>query len=304
MAKLSVVISAFNEEKKIGECLESVKDLADEIIVVNNSSSDKTEEIAKKYTDKIFLRPNLLMLNTNKNFGFLKAADDWILSLDADERVTLELKDEILSIIKNQESGIMGYQIPRKNIIFGKWIKHSLWWPDYQLRLFRNGAGKFPEKHVHEKLEVSGETENLKEPMLHYNYATVSEFIYKMDKIYTENEAEIFLSGGKKLTWIDAIRFPINDFLKTFFAQKGYKDGLHGLVLSILQAFYAEVVFAKVWERQKFWEVDERDFLTNVEQEFKKIVKEFKYWLWESKIGETKNSIERLIFKTKRKIGL
>lgn len=303
MAKLSVVISAFNEEKKIGECLESVRQLADEVVVVNNSSIDKTEEIAKKYTDKIFLRPNLLMLNTNKNFGFLKATGEWILSLDADERVTPELAEEIKEKLENS-GGINGYHIPRKNIIFSKWIKHSLWWPDYQLRLFRNGIGKFPEKHVHEKIEVTGETEKLKESMLHYNYATVSEFIYKMDKIYTENEAEIFLSSGKKLTWLDALRFPINDFLKTFFAQKGYKDGLHGLVLSILQAFYAEIVFAKIWERQKFWEVEGEDFLTNIDQEVKKIRKEFKYWLWESKIGETKNSIERAIYKVKRKIGL
>ena len=301
MNSLSVVISAFNEEERIKDCLESVKNLASEIIFVDNSSYDRTLGIAKKYTDKIFIRKNNLMLNVNKNYGFSKATRDWVLSLDADERVTPELAKEIESRIKNQESGINGYWIPRKNIIFGKWIQHSIWWPDYQLRLFRRGKGRFPEKHVHEYLRVEGRTEKLENPLEHLNYSTISQFIYKMDKIYTESEVEKIIASGKNLTWIDAIRFPVNDFLKTFFAEKGYKDGLHGLVLSMLQALYQEIVFAKVWERQGFKEENSAYFLKDIYKECKKIIQEFHYWTITSFLETSYHPLKRLFYKALRK---
>src|SRR3989344_5797566 len=136
MSKLSVAISAFNEERKIEDCLKSVS-FADEIIFVDNSSTDQTLKIAKKYTLKVFTRENNLMLNVNKNFGFSKASEEWILSLDADERITDELKKEIKSIIKNNKKDVNGFWIPRKNKIFGKWMEHTGWYPDYQLRLLK-----------------------------------------------------------------------------------------------------------------------------------------------------------------------
>jgi len=301
MNSLSVVISAFNEEAKIKDCLESVKGLATEIVFVDNLSLDKTREIARKYTNKILTRKNNLMLNVNKNYGFSKATGDWILSLDADERVTPELALEIKSEIRNPKSETNGYWIPRKNIIFGKWIQHSIWWPDYQLRLFKKGKGRFPEKHVHEYINVVGKTEKLQNPLEHLNYSTVSQFIYKMDKIYTESEVEKIIASGKILTWIDAIRFPVDDFLKTFFAQKGYKDGLHGFVLSILQAMYQEVVFAKVWERQGFKEENNAHFLKDVYKEFKKIIREFHYWSITSFLETSYHPLKRLLYKALRK---
>src|SRR3989344_6118283 len=130
MNKVSVVISAYNEEKLLENCLKSVT-WADQVIVVDNNSTDDTAKIAKKYADEVYSCPNNLMLNVNKNYGFSKATGDWILSLDADERVTDELKKEITNVVKNDE--IAGYWIPRKNIIFGKWIEHTGWYPDYQL---------------------------------------------------------------------------------------------------------------------------------------------------------------------------
>lgn len=301
MATISVVISAFNEEKNIKECLESVK-WAEEIIFVDNTSQDKTVSIAKRYTEKIFIVPNNLMLNINKNFGFGKAKGEWILNLDADERVSEELQQEISKIIKINDTAINGYLIPRKNIIFGQWIKHSLWWPDEQLRLFRKGKGEFPEEHVHEYLKVDGPTAHLKEPLIHLNYTSVSQFLYKLDKIYTENEAENILKSGKKINWSDAIRWPVTDFLKTFFAQEGYKDGLHGLVLSLLQAFYAEITFAKIWEKQGFWEPEEKNLLPGFKQELKRIKNDFSYWLWESQIRETSNPVKKLFWKIKRRL--
>jgi len=291
MNKINVVISAYNEEKNIKDCLNSVK-WADEIILVDNGSTDKTVKIAKKFTDKIFTQPNRLMLNINKNYGFSKAKGDWILSLDADERVTEELKNEIIDATRKK---VTGFWVSRKNIIFGQWIKHSIWWPDYQLRLFRKGKGEFPCQHVHEYLQVKGETKKLKNPFLHYNYQTISQYLYKLDKIYTENEAENIIKSGKKLVWQDVLRMPINDFLKTFFAQKGYKDGLHGLVLSLLQSFYALIIFAKVWEKQGFREIEKKHFLTQITSEFKNLAKEFNYWLTQTKLKEEKNPLKKIL---------
>ena len=295
--KLSVVVSAYNEEKNIKECLESVS-FADEIILVNNSSSDKTEEIARKYTSKIFTRPNNIMLNVNKNFGFTKAQGDWILSLDADERVSPGLVKEIKSAVKRDPKNA-GFWIPRKNIIFGKWIENDMWWPDYQLRLFKKGYGRFPEKHVHEYLKVRGDTEKLRSPLIHQNYKTVDQYIYKMLNIYVPSEVKN--RQNIKVGWIDSLRYPVNDFLKTFFLQKGYKDGLHGLVLSLLQAFYMEIVFVKLWERQGFNKENPRNFLTEIHEEFKVIKKEFGYWFLTSWIRETKNPFKKIFLRLKRK---
>ncbi|MBL7159439.1 glycosyltransferase family 2 protein, partial [Candidatus Microgenomates bacterium] len=162
MIKITVVISAYNEEKNIKECLESVRQLADEIILIDNTSTDKTVEIASSMGQKvkIFIRPNNLMLNINKNFGFSKAVNEWILNLDADERVSKSLKHEIIKTLK-QKNRVIGYWTPRKNIIFGKWIKHGIWWPDHQLRLFKKNKGGFPCKHIHEYLKVEGKTARL-----------------------------------------------------------------------------------------------------------------------------------------------
>jgi glycosyltransferase involved in cell wall biosynthesis len=254
MSKISVVTSVYNAGSYLPRLLKSVS-WADEIVVVNNSSTDTTDKIAREYTDKVFIRPNLPMLNTNKNYGFGKSTGDWILNLDGDEEITSDLKNEIRETVGNNKD-INGYWIPRQNIIFGKWIRHGIWWPDKQLRLFRHGKGRFPEKHVHEYIAVDGQLGELKTPFVHYNYETVSQFLRKLDDIYTENEVENLIGSGYQLVWQDALKFPASDFVKIYFAQEGYKDGLHGLVLAFLQAFYSFVVFAKLWEKQGFLERD------------------------------------------------
>lgn len=295
---LSVVISAYNEEKKIADCLTSVN-WADEIIVIDNSSIDNTKEIALKHGAIVYTRKNNLMLNINKNYGFTRVRNEWVLSLDADERITDELVQEIDIKLKTNKH-INGFWIPRKNIIFGKWIQNSIWWPDYQLRLFKKGFGKFPEIDVHEMIDITGDTEKLESPMLHYNYDSVSQYIMKMDKVYTENAVQNYISSGKELNWYSCIRMPVSDFLKTFFLQKGYKDGLHGLVLSSLQAFYSLVIFAKVWEKNGFPEYNNKEFLKKVINEFNKNAIEFRYWIYTAFIENGKNDLHKLFYKLKR----
>ncbi len=297
-----MVISAFNEEEKIRDCLASVS-FADEVIVVDNSSTDKTAQIAKEYKAKIFTRPNNPMLNVNKNFGFAKATGEWILSLDADERITPELKKEIESRIRNYELGINGFWISRKNIIFGKWMEHAGWYPDYQMRLFRRNKGKFPALHVHEMIEVEGKTAHLKEHILHYNFETLSQFIYKHAELYAPNEAENLLKKGYKFSVVDAVRFPAREFLSRFFAREGYKDGLHGLVLSLLLAFYHLIIFAQIWEKQGFKEYNNDNFLGIVGKELKESSKETAYWVANEKIKQSKNILEETVLKIQRKMN-
>ncbi len=303
METITVVISARNEETKIGRCLSSVHQLADEIIVIDNESSDQTHAIAKQFTSLIFERKNNLMLNVNKNYGFSKAKSDWILSLDADEVIPLELSKEIKTILaqsNNHVSQIYGYWIARKNILFGKWIQHGLWWPDEQLRLFRRGRGSFPCQHVHEYINVDGPTAHLANAFVHHNYETISQFIYKMDTIYTESEVVKLIDSKYQLAWYDALRFPISDFIKIYFAQAGYKDGLHGLVLSMLQSFYSFIVFVKLWERQKFKTFDIS--VDDVSNEMQKSVKDFRYWIISVHIQNSHSTLTRIWYKILRRL--
>lgn len=294
---LSVVVSAYNEEKTIARCLASVRQLADEIIVVDNMSLDGTVAEAKKYTKNILKRKNLLMLNTNKNVGFDKASCDWVLNLDADEVVPKELAEEIKRVMNGNPSE-NGFWIKRKNYSFGKWIQHGLWWPDKQIRLFRRTMGKFPCIHIHEYIEVDGKVGELVEPYIHYNYESIHQYLIKIDRTST-SEAITLTENKYRLAWYDAIRFPVSDFIKIYFAESGYKDGLHGLVLALFQAFYSFCTFAKKWEMEKF--EDQEILLPEVTDELNNRGKEIAYWTLTASIKDSKNMVEHIINKIKRR---
>lgn len=287
MQSLSVVFSVHNEEKLFEEALKSVKNLADEIIVVDNESTDKTVQIAKKYTKNIYEHKNTPnSLNLTKNYGFSKSKSDWILSLDADERVSPDLTKEIFSVLNAQRSAFnapIGYWFPRKNKIFGKWLTGGIWWPDYQLRLFKNGCGKFPAKHNHEFLTVEGNTAYLNNPLEHYSYTSIVQYVEKFTYTYLENEVDNQIAAGKKVYWFDAIRMPSSDFVINFFVRQGYKDGLHGLILAMLQTFYMFLVFARIWERQGSPVYESGRFTDEVTRELNRSRSEYLHWYWLSK---------------------
>lgn len=317
MAKLTVVISAFNEEKNIEKCLRSLK-FADEIVVVDNSSLDATADLARKYNAVVFTQKNNPKeIDLQKNFGFEKATNEWILSLDADEEVSPELAKEIGKVLddsssflrnrdqrsKNQEPRtIDGYWIPRKNIIFGKLIRYTGWYPDPQLRLFKKGKAVFVKAHVHEPVKLTGESAYLKEHLIHHHYTSVSEFIHKTVTIYAPNEAQDYLDKGYEFSYFDAIKFPLNEFLSRFFARQGYRDGFHGLVLSFLMAFYHFVVFALIWEKRGFVEYEKEDFLNETEKEFKKAGRDIAFWLTKEKLASIKNPLKKTFEKITSKI--
>lgn len=299
MATISVVISTFSRSQSLDRTLQSVKPFADEIIVVDNTSTDDTQKVAREYTKNVFTRENNVMLNSNKNFGISKATCDWVLYLDDDEVVDRIVLREIKQKISGQSS-VAGYWFPRKNIIFGKWIVHGIWWPDYQLRLFKKGEGKYPQKHVHEYITVSGKTEKLINPIVHYNYDSLSSYLHKMQNLYIPSEVEKIEASGYVLVWTDAVRFPLSDFLKLYFAQAGWKDGLHGLVLATLQAFYSFLVFVTLWEREKFREIPVS--LPQIQKESARLKKETDYWILTAVIQNSQHIVVRITSKIWRKL--
>ncbi len=296
--KASVIIPSWNGLEYLKICLPSIKKQLTEVvevIIVDNGSTDRSVSYIKENF------PKIKYIKLNKNFGFSKAKEEWILSLDADERVTQELQESIQSAIEKNED-VIGYWIPRRNIIFGKWIAHTGWYPDYQLRLFREGEGKFPELHVHEMLQVDGKTAYLKEDLLHYNYETVSQFLKKHIELYADSEVERLITNGYRFSHKDAIAFPLNEFLSRFFAREGYKDGFHGLMLSLLLAFYHFVIFTKMWEKEGFKEYEESNFLESVASEFRNAHKDMSYWLASERMKTTKSIFKKMFFRLQRKL--
>lgn len=243
---VSVTIITKNEEKNISETLESVKNF-EEIIIVDSFSTDRTIEICKKYTEKIY-QNEWKGFATQKQYAIDKAILPWVLVLDADERVTEALKKEIAQKIKNKDFD--GYFIPRKNFFLGKWIKHSGWWPDYTLRLFRKDKGRFEQREVHEKIIVNGKVDYLKEPILHYTYQSLEDFIKKMQIYSSSSAVEIAKKNPLKYKIFLKLFFsPLFSFLKMLILRRGFLDGLRGLILAVLYSFYSFLKYAKAWER-------------------------------------------------------
>lgn len=301
MARLSVVISAYNEQRKIRGCLESAK-FADEIIFLDNSSTDKTVKIAREFTKKVFIQKNEpTKIDLQKNAGIQKATGDWILILDADEEIMPELAKELQQLMKTDPKEYNGFWIPRKNMIFGKWIKHSGWYPDYQLRLFRKGKGRYENAHYHEPIVVSGQTDRLKQHFLHYNYEHVGQFLYKSLQVYAPNEAEELLRNGYKFNYRDAIRLPFKEFLSRYFAREGYKDGFHGMMLALLMGFYHFIIFTYIWEKKKFVDEDKLR-VEDFEEEIQEANHELAYWITKEKIDEEKDTLKKIGLKIKRKL--
>lgn len=301
MSKISVVINTFNEEKNIGRCLESVK-WADEIIIVDMYSTDKTKEIAKKYTKHIFLHKKINYVEPARNFAIGKATGDWILIVDADEEIPQSLAKSLRKITKEDSETAVVF-IPRKNIIFDKWIQHSGWWPDHIVRFFKKGAVIWKDA-IHSVPETQGAVVTLKgeeNAIIHHNYQTVGQFLYKSIQVYARQEAEELLKKGYIFNYIDAIRLPLREFLSRYFAREGYKDGFHGLMLALLMAFYHFTIFTYIWEKKKFAD-DGKLKIEIFEEEIAESGRELRYWIMKSKIETEKDILKKIGLKIKRKL--
>ncbi len=237
---LSVIILTRNEEKHIRDCIASVRDFADEILVLDSLSTDRTVEFSREAGVRVESRP-FDNYPAQRNHAIDLARGDWIFFIDADERAVPQVGQEILSRITDHDSHVVGYWIPRRNIIFGKEIRYTGWSPDYQPRVLKKGSARFdPAREVHELILWNGEVSYLREPLIHYNYETLAQFRAKQIK-YTKYEAEIWFAEGKRARWRGAIGQPLREFFRRYISLQGWRDGGHGLLLSTLMAYYAFV---------------------------------------------------------------
>ena len=246
--KISAVIITKNEEDNIKDCLDSLG-FADEIIVVDAESTDKTVAVAKRLSAKIFVRKWDNFAN-QKNFGISKAKNKWILSIDADERVSKELRREI-SFLKFDKDG---YLMPVKNYFLGKWLKHGGQYPDYHLRLFNRSKGKFESrvKQVHEGVFLkNGSTAKLKSDIIHYSYKNIAGYFEKFNN-YTYLDARGRFENGVKPSFYGIFLRPLFRFIKWYKLKLGFLDGVQGLVFHALSAFYVFVSEVKLLEMNKF----------------------------------------------------
>ncbi len=280
MKKLSIVLAVRNEETNIGRCLESVEGIADEIIVVDEYSTDKTVEIAKKYKASVFFEPHHDIFHITKQKALEKASGGWILQLDADEVVTPELSKEILEVLDNTHKPkisrlfkrhqelieardgkigsttgeIVGYFIPRRNIFLGKPLIHGGVYPDPAIRLIKNGKAYFPAKSVHEIMKIEGDVSWLSSDMLHYDSPTFERYVTRLNR-YTDLQKEEFhkkqlLKNIPTLFFYSFIK-PTLVFLNLYVRHKGFLDGIRGFVWSFFSSLHFPIAYFKYYTERR-----------------------------------------------------
>jgi len=247
MKKISVAVITKNEEQNIRDCLESVR-WADEVVVVDSGSTDGTLEICRKFQARVYME-EWKGFSRQKNSAVEKARNEWVLSLDADERVTPELQGEIGATL-GKDPSYEGYFIARKNFFRNRWIKHCGWYPDYNLRLFRKDRGRFRERAVHERVELKGKVGYLKNPLEHKTYQSVSDFLERMDRYSTLAAREMYREG-RRYHFFDAFFRPPFTFLQMYLIRAGFLEGYLGFLLSVLYSFYTFAKYSKLKEFQE-----------------------------------------------------
>ena len=251
--RLSVVIITRNEESNIGRTLASVT-WADERIVVDSGSTDRTLEIAREQGAKVFQEP-WKGYAQQKNSAIAKASGDWLLSIDADEEVSSELGESIRQVIGNPTPSIAGYFIARRNLFLGRWIRHGGFYPDRKLRLFRRGKGEFVERAVHETMRVDGATAELTGDLIHHAYPTLTGYLETMNR-YSSLGAEVAVQKGQlsqslpSFLWNIPVRPTVN-FIWNYVFRAGFLDGREGFLLHLYHNGYVSWKYAKAWEAKR-----------------------------------------------------
>ena len=253
---ISCAIVVFNEEKNISACLNTAIWM-DEIVVVDAFSTDRTMDICKAFTDRIFQR-TWNGFGEQKNFAIHQSTSDWVFILDADERITSELRLEIEAVLEGKDpKSTVVYSVPRRNYYYGKWVKNAGCYPDRQLRLFRNGVGKLDDEEPHNKFIFEGEKADLIEPLDHYTEMTINDHFRKF-RNFTTLAAQQRSKDKTNVYWTDLVMRPLFTFYKYFFPRKGYRDGMHGFLVSGFASMYTFVKYAKLYERNNPWAKSEK----------------------------------------------
>ena len=264
--KISVVLATFNEEENLGRCFEAVRQLADEIIVVDGQSTDRTVEIAEKYGARVKITTNKPIFHINKQMAIDLAKGDWILQLDADEVVPPALRKEILAIMgrplrESRQATLpespraddqpVAYYIPRKNFFLGRWLKKGGQYPDAVIRLFKKDKAYLPCQSVHEQMMVKGKTGQLQNDLLHYPFPTFSEYLKKFNA-YSSLRAEEHCRSSLSPNFFNSLRYllivPAQIFFKVYFVNKGFLDGFLGFVFALFSGLFEANAYFKFWE--------------------------------------------------------
>jgi glycosyltransferase involved in cell wall biosynthesis len=248
--KLSSIVIAKNEESNIRRCIESQLDCIDEIIVlIDESTTDRTIEIAKSYPAIKFEIVKWRGYAETKTYGISIAGNNWIFWIDADEAITPELSEEVKEFKKSVPS-FTAYSIPRKAYFLGKWIKHSGWYPGRVTRLFNRNEVRFNNYSVHEQLEVEGITGKLRHDLEHYTDPSIHHYFEKYNR-YTSLAANELYKTGKNFYFSDILLRPAGIFLKMYFLKAGFLDGIHGFMLAVFSSSYVFTKYCKLWELEK-----------------------------------------------------
>jgi (heptosyl)LPS beta-1,4-glucosyltransferase len=294
---LSVVIATWNEENNLPRVIASVRDLADEIVVVDTGSTDRTVAVAKKLGCKVYHHANTSVVEPVRNFSISKAQGDWVLVLDADEEVPATLAQKISEIINKPTADY--YRIPRKSIIFGKWIVSDHWWPDYVYRLFKKGKLSW-DNSIHSIPFTKGTGADLPASedvaFIHHHYETISQYILRLNR-YTDVQQKEISAMGYNFSWKDLLNKPLAEFVNQYFARRGYSQGVHGLALALLQSVSELVLYLKLWQADGF--VEQKINKTDLTSVLSARAKEYNWWEYEVRIRQA-NWITKPVWKARR----
>jgi glycosyltransferase involved in cell wall biosynthesis len=250
MATVSAILICQNEEHQIDRCLSSV-DWADEIVVVDSFSVDRTVELARKYTDRVY-QHEYPGFSRQVERGVEHSTGDWVFVIDADEECSPELKARLRAIVDDPDPAAdapAGYTVLRRVQAFGKWIDHGGWYPEYKIRLVRRDAVRFEHQEVHGDLAVDGEIAQLEEQLFHYTYETIYSYLQRLNN-YTSLQVANKLTShpDAQAPWTKIVFSPLSHFWRMFVVKQGWKDGYHGLALAALDAMVAGALYLKLWE--------------------------------------------------------
>ena len=249
---VSAIVVCFNEEKNIGDCLESLR-WCDEIVVVDSFSTDRTVEIARQYTDRVIQRP-WAGYRDQKAFAHSQTTKQWVILVDSDERVTPELRDEIQRALDGDGGRYMGYAVPRLVFYLGRWWRRGGWYPDYDVRLFRRDKATWGGADPHEKILVDGAVRRLKHPLHHFSYRNIDDHMQRINRFTSISSRELRKEGGR---WrlADALLRPAFRFFRSYILKRGFMDGFAGFYVAVTAAVYVFLKYAKLWEIER----DEKD---------------------------------------------
>ncbi len=301
MSKISAVVNTKNAAKSLKSCLASL-DFVDEIIVADMHSQDETRIIAKQHNAVVVMVPESNHVEMVRNQSVEKAKHPWVLVIDADEQIPMALKERLLKLASDRESTVCAYALARQNIVFGAWIEHSGWWPDYQIRFFKNGTVSWDGK-IHEQPIVSGSIEKLPAnssfAIQHSNYESIDDFFARLQR-YTKSETNKSTArASTAITSTSITKTFFDDFFRRYYLNRGYKDGLHGTSLSLLQSFYQLTTQLRIWESQQFNPASEEISDAYIAQ----LLRDWQYWRADARAQQT-SGIIRLYWLMRKKLRL